>query len=214
MRTCWPVVVVAALLGGTALSAQEYRPRWSQPQEDNHSGITPVSASVTLGAPTEAAVPVTPGAPSIPEVPPQYAPTTAPLNAPPSYIPGNPAGEDNGVYATPYNGYPPPALAVPLPPVAPAPPPPPGPGCAGCGKSVISPHCLARLKQWLCYRPILGGCAKCGGCCTFNCFPKPYLYFLDDCHEGKCHTLPHCTDEDKCGCLGKLLSFGKGCGGH
>jgi hypothetical protein len=119
------------------------------------------------------------------------------------------------VYATPFTGFPGAAPAI-GPTIAPVPVPGPvagpPPACT-CGTGRINPYCLARLKQWLCYRPIRGGCSKCCGCCPFNCLPQPYLYFLDDCHEGGCHHLPPpCPNENKCGCLGQLLSFGKGCG--
>jgi hypothetical protein len=50
----------------------------------------------------------------------------------------------------------------------------------------------------MCYRPIRGGCPKCGTC-TGNCFIPPYLFFINECHAGKCHDLPDCCGA-KCGC--------------
>ncbi len=66
-----------------------------------------------------------------------------------------------------------------------------GGNCAGCRHRGRASACWSRLREWVCFRPIRGGCPKCGAC-TGNCFIPPYLFFINDCHAGKCHDLPDC----------------------
>jgi hypothetical protein len=184
MRTSWLAVIPIVLLGGTAL-AQGPRPTWTR---------FPASNYAMLGQ-TNAPPPVVNNSPA--------GSANNQGAAPNNSAPNNAA--NNGLYARPFNGYPPAA-----PPANGGGSPAQG-GCARCG-GLVSEHCLVRLKQWLCYRPIRGGCPWCCGCCSYNCFLPLYLYFLGECCEGGCHTLPPPRKGCDCNCLGQLLSKGKGCG--
>jgi hypothetical protein len=179
MRTFWLAVVGVVLLG-SASQAQD--PLWqrlfSRWRDDSDSGVSHANEAPKL--PPSLGMPTTN--------------TPAPANA------ANPP-PGNGLYSKPYNSYPPapglgaPPLAGPLPLAGPPPAAhaPPQPAPAGqdcdCDQGAVSGHHLARFMQWLCYRPIRGGCAKGPACLAC---PPIYLYVLHECQEGHCHTLPPC----------------------
>jgi hypothetical protein len=169
MRTFWLAVIGVVLLSGTGLYAQESRLRqlFTRPRIDSDWAINQPSETVVA--------PAAPGTPLPPTAPGNHSPAAPVLDAGPAH----------------------PIPPADAPPVA-HPPAPAGPGgCAGCGRVEISDHCLNRCKQWLCYRPIRGGCKK-PGHCLCNCFIPIYAYWLGETFEGNCHTLPACVNDKPC----------------
>jgi hypothetical protein len=64
--------------------------------------------------------------------------------------------------------------------------------------------------DWLCYKPLKGGCPK-KGCCGCNCSIPLYTYFLGECKEGRHYELPPCAaDCDRPGVFRQMLRDARG----